>query len=156
MLSFVYIFMLKKCWIWTCAVLNPDPVLVKGKNLNNVARQLSCCTPPWACSCMTGWGGSPLQACQAEPCQGCCGGRAGLIVIVNAAVEGHVLPDQPLGRFSPKLHGLVAVGEMSQELKILTKVPNTDWWNWYREEKVIRTRSLLPRLTRKRRKPKAV
>ena len=30
----------------TCAVLNPDPVLVKGKNLNNVARQLSCCTPP--------------------------------------------------------------------------------------------------------------
>ena len=30
----------------TCAVLNPDPVRVKGKNLNNVARQLSCCTPP--------------------------------------------------------------------------------------------------------------
>ena len=46
-------------------------------------------------------------------------------VIVNAAVEGHVLPDQPLGRFSPKLHGLFAVGEMSQELKILSKVPNT-------------------------------
>ena len=73
----------------TCAVLNPDPVLVKGKNLNNVARQFSCCTTPWACSCMAGWGGSPLQASRAEPCQGCCG------VIVNATVEGHVLPDQP-------------------------------------------------------------
>ena len=69
---------------------------------------------------MAGWGGSPLQASRAETCQGCCG------VIVNATVEGHVLPDQPLGRFSPMLHVLVTVGEMSQELKILTKVPNTN------------------------------